>query len=346
MNDETLVSFICPTHNRTGELCRLYESLIRCNHGADTWELIVVDSCGDAETRNYLADRSNVTHLHLPQWPFNLARAHNHGAEVAKGEVLCFVNDDVAFLCEHLAREVNIELARNTAIGLLTPAREVSRANYRTEHFSPFGEGSPGIDAALWCYGDAQFYPREVFQIIGGWDERLWGYGYTEADQCAKVLAAGYRASTAEIETVNFRAEHRNNWWGCPDAIRGNAEVLEVLYGIRNEKENRDPTCFHTYGDWLRDVWSPRIWKQTEWRLRIKATVPNEGIIRVLPVEAPGRDIPAPLNLYFDGITIPWPAGTIDEIDTPHEHLWRECRRVLKPGGGITFNGETLWIKQ
>jgi glucosyl-dolichyl phosphate glucuronosyltransferase len=96
----TFVSIVVPTRNRADKLRVCLESLLAQDFPADRYEIVIVDDGSTDRTEdvvNRLIDAGTRVPLTLvrqsPQGP-NTAR--NAGFEVARGDPVCFVDDDVA----------------------------------------------------------------------------------------------------------------------------------------------------------------------------------------------------------------------------------------------------------
>jgi glycosyltransferase involved in cell wall biosynthesis len=103
MND-VQISVIIPTHNRARELAQTLACLHRQSIPAREYEIVVVDdgSSPPVELAADKAPRSSIVRLEGVE----RSAARNAGAEVAKGRVLVFVDDDISvdsdFLSFHL----------------------------------------------------------------------------------------------------------------------------------------------------------------------------------------------------------------------------------------------------
>jgi glycosyltransferase involved in cell wall biosynthesis len=92
------VSIIIPTRNRSLILARCLASLPSGACGLEKPELIVVDDCSTDETRKVIDDFS-----HTSGWPVQVLRqdsplganaARNAGLQIARGEIIVFIDDD------------------------------------------------------------------------------------------------------------------------------------------------------------------------------------------------------------------------------------------------------------
>lgn len=96
------VSIVIPTRHSRVNMRRLVRSLRRTSYPA--FEVVVVDNGGFSEAnQDWYAELFEGLEHRIEWWtesPFNYNRVNNHGAAVAQGEVLVFLNDDTEILSE------------------------------------------------------------------------------------------------------------------------------------------------------------------------------------------------------------------------------------------------------
>jgi glycosyltransferase involved in cell wall biosynthesis len=95
-----LISVIVPVYNSSSSLGRCLEAIVASDY--PRFECVVVDDTSTDDSRN-LAGQFPVRVLDLPGGPFGSAYARNRGAEVARGEILFFVDADVVLPPDTLA---------------------------------------------------------------------------------------------------------------------------------------------------------------------------------------------------------------------------------------------------
>jgi GT2 family glycosyltransferase len=148
------------------------------------------------------------------------AASCNEGAAVASGDILLFLNADVAVDPDCLARCVDA-LRSDPAVGIVTC--RLVRPDGSTDHAAHRGIPTPlasiayllGLDRVLpwsralgryrlsWldpttdhdveaCSGAYLMTTREALVSIGGWDERFWFYG-EDLDLCVRMVERGLR---------------------------------------------------------------------------------------------------------------------------------------------------------
>ena len=89
------ISVIVPTHNRLGSLRRTISSLLRQDLEPNVYEIIVVDDGSTDGTEEYLRELSQTSNLRFQTIRrAGPAAARNRGAELARGQILVFIDDD------------------------------------------------------------------------------------------------------------------------------------------------------------------------------------------------------------------------------------------------------------
>jgi GT2 family glycosyltransferase len=224
-----VVSVIVPFRDQPGLLRACVDSL-RAASGHERVELVLVDNeSAEPETAallDRLAQRPGVRVLSHPG-AFNWSAINNRAVTDATGDVLLFVNNDIearrpgwmAVMLEHAVRaEVGAVGARlvypdgstqhvGTVLGLGVVAAHVMAGVPR---------GDPGYLALGWLTRDVSSVTgaclmcrREVFERVGGFDERL-RVACSDTDFCLKLADAGLRVVlAAQAELVHHESKTR-----------------------------------------------------------------------------------------------------------------------------------------
>jgi GT2 family glycosyltransferase len=142
------------------------------------WELIVVSDGEDSEARAVVEAFSDPR-IHFYEIPHfgNHSRPKNYGTNLAKGEFICYLDDDNAFRPDHI-NALYKELERNPNVDVAYGDRWVVDDDGKTKsqvgaHFDYdpvrliFGNYIDGGDAMI---------RREALFAVGGWDERYQKY--------------------------------------------------------------------------------------------------------------------------------------------------------------------------
>ncbi|MEM9920487.1 MAG: glycosyltransferase family 2 protein [Bacteroidota bacterium] len=96
-----LFSIIIPTHNRAQLLKKALDSALE-QEWAD-WELIVVDDGSEDNTKAVVNAYTDDRIQYCYQVHAERSSARNRGIQMAKGQYLCFLDDDDYFLPKHLS---------------------------------------------------------------------------------------------------------------------------------------------------------------------------------------------------------------------------------------------------
>ncbi len=227
-NDEALVSIIIPTRDGLDDLSACIASILRHDHRAT--EILIVDNGSEQpETLAYLEDlaqRGVATILRHPQ-PFNFSEINNLAAAQARGEVLCFLNNDTETVTKDWLDRARIllTLPQVGVVGarLLYPdgaiqhfGVHVGTADHGVASHPHHGQPAnhPGY------FGKARltqqfsavtaaclFIRRAVFDQVGGFDPDL-RVAYNDVDLCLKVRKAGLQV-VADAGLVLIHKESR-----------------------------------------------------------------------------------------------------------------------------------------
>jgi GT2 family glycosyltransferase len=166
-----------------------------------------------AEQREYLdavAGRSRVRLLSYDDRPFNFSKVNNWAAEQARGELLCFLNDDTEviggdWLSAMVAQVVRDRVAAVGAMllypnqriqhaGVLLGAGGVAAHMYLRRHRDTRGYHDRAlVDQDVSCVTAAcMLVRRDVFVDVGGFDESL-AIAFNDVDLCLRLREAGWR---------------------------------------------------------------------------------------------------------------------------------------------------------
>lgn len=214
------VSILIVTYNSATLIDGLLKGL-RADLDASRSEVIVVDNASHDDTAQLISDRHPWVKLIESPQNLGFAAANNLGAQYAEGDFLLLLNPD-AVPCAG-AIEQGLRLMRQhpqvaLAGGRLTDEQGGDQPsarmfpNFFRELFTlsglaakfPSSKWLGGLDrtwaqpdeAALvdWVPGAFALVRREVFEQLGGFDERFFMY-YEEVDLCRRIHAMGMRVA-------------------------------------------------------------------------------------------------------------------------------------------------------
>jgi glycosyltransferase involved in cell wall biosynthesis/peptidoglycan/xylan/chitin deacetylase (PgdA/CDA1 family) len=198
-------SVVIPTYQRRAVVLESVQALAQQDLDEPFEVIVVVDGSrdGSAEALRGLELPFALTVIEQPN--AGAASARNRGAQLAGGEILLFLDDDMVahprLLAEHAS---SLAEGADVVLGHL-PLHPAARSNplaggvvswleERARRLSRPG-ASPGCHDVLTGQMSVR---REVFEKLGGFDTRFTSggsYGYEDVDFGRRVLDAGYRVT-------------------------------------------------------------------------------------------------------------------------------------------------------
>lgn len=101
---QPLISIIIPTYNKGSVLGKTLQALQSQTVSFDQYEVLIVDDGSTDETEAMIAGfASPHTQLYVRQENLGAGRARNHGAELARGDILIFLDSDIILYPDALA---------------------------------------------------------------------------------------------------------------------------------------------------------------------------------------------------------------------------------------------------
>ncbi|MGH6623590.1 MAG: glycosyltransferase [Burkholderiaceae bacterium] len=163
------ISLVIPAYNETRLLPRLLDTVAQARtkylHGADAVEVIVADN-GSTDGTPDLALARGCRVAHIPER--RIAKARNGGAQIAGGDILCFVDADMQIHPETFNAVANA-LGRSDIVAGATGVRmerwSVGIA-FTYIAFMPLIWFTKMDTGVVFCR-------REDFHSVGGYDDRL-----------------------------------------------------------------------------------------------------------------------------------------------------------------------------
>jgi GT2 family glycosyltransferase len=255
-----LVSVIIPTRDRV-DLLRTCVEGIRQGTDYPAIEIIIVDNDSrDASTLDYLQSLALQPDMRVLRWEgrFNYAAINNAGAALARGEVLCCLNNDTVIIQEEWLREMVGHALRPDvgAVGPLLryPDGRVQHGGVVLDQFPylrlalrqlpgrppplPFALQEIRNVAAL--TGACLVLRRELFEAVGGFDEAL-AVAYNDVDLCLKLRSAGYwLVFTPFAELVHVHGASRGPE-DTPEKRARHQREIDYLRGKWGERATHDP---------------------------------------------------------------------------------------------------------
>ncbi len=188
------ISVIIPTYNRITWLQEAIDSVL-----AQTFrdlELIVVDDGSTDDTGEALARRYGERLRYVYQANQGESVARNHGAQLAKGSLLAFLDSDDVWLPDKLAAQVAYIDAHPQAGAVYCQAWSMDASGKLNPRY-PYGHGLTGenfnlrriLTGGYSLSGSAVLVRRMAFEQLGGFDASIT-YG-EDLDFCLKLFLKG-----------------------------------------------------------------------------------------------------------------------------------------------------------
>jgi O-antigen biosynthesis protein len=235
------VSIVIPLRDEPRLLRTCVDSIAATTGTHPNVELVLVDNgSSDPETLTLLdrlADRSDVRVLKDAR-PFNWAALNNAGVEVARGELLVFLNNDIeahrnGWLAALGAQAIRPDVAAAGA-RLLYPDRRLQHCGLVVGLTGAAGHVLAGLSGEEVGYlhmatsarecsavtGACLATRREVFDLLGGFDESL-GVDLNDVDYCLRAARAGLRTVyEPAAELIHHESPSRGTAGGVGDVLR------------------------------------------------------------------------------------------------------------------------------
>ncbi len=241
-----LVSIIMPTKDKPAVLRACVESV----EARSTWasrELLIVDNGTTArEGVRYLRELERRHRVLRDPRPFNWSALNNAAVRDARGQYLLFMNNDMEVITPDWI-EALLEHAQRAEVGavgarLLYPNRKLQHAGVilgqlgvASHAFKHLPEEDPSYECLAHAVrnvsavtGACLMVRREVFDHVGGFDERL-SVAFNDVDFCLRLRAAGYLVVYTPFATLfHYESETRGSLHPPED---------EALMRVRWQKE-------------------------------------------------------------------------------------------------------------
>ena len=249
-----LVSVVVSTYNRPARLARLLASLRDQDLGRDRFEVIVVDNGSDERTGTLLASESRKPGLELRsirhERSLGPAGGRNSGWRLARAPLVAFTDDDCA-------------PARGWLSGGL-------RAHERDPHAviqgvtvpDPSDAGADGPLSRTVCVDTLGpqyeacniFYPRELLDALGGFDER---FGVRPTGEDTDLAWRAIERGAGTVLAPDALVFHAIERLGMGGLLRIAARWTDGMRIFRDHPASRSMLNHHVF--W--NVWHYLMWR-------------------------------------------------------------------------------------
>ena len=237
------VTVVTPTFDRCASLARLLEGLAQQTYPTDRFEIVVVDDGSTDETVSYLRARQTRFALRILQQAHRgPAAARNLGVERATGDVLLFLDDDVAPARDLLERHASRHRASPdlVVIGPMLPPPDWPRSVWvrweeekLARQYQALRDGAYPCTARQFHTGNASLL-RARFLDAGGFDASFTRaedveLGYRLHDRGARFVFDPH-ATVQHFASRSFAAWQRMPYqYGRYDVIMGRDKRYDTL---------------------------------------------------------------------------------------------------------------------
>jgi len=208
-----LISIIIPSKNNFMMLQTCLESILSKTSYPNFEVLIVDNNSDDPETKTLLRELANQKHVTIitDTRPFNFSVINNQAAKSAKGEYICFLNDDTEVISPDWLSEM-MSHAMQPMVGAV--GAKLWYPDDRLQHGGVI-LGIGGVAGHSHKYlgkNDVSYFNRanliqefsavtaacmlvqkKIFVEAGGFDEKNLSIAFNDVDLCLKIKTLGYR---------------------------------------------------------------------------------------------------------------------------------------------------------
>jgi len=254
LQNDPLISIVILTRDKADFLQRCLRSIYTLSTYKN-YEIILLDNGSQEERTEHLISEWRAKEpirfrCERTDQPFNFSALNNHGAALARGEVVLFLNNDTEVLSPHWLEEMAAQAQRSSigAVGalLLYPDNTIQHAGIVLGIGEWAGHSHKGMPVGIPGYGGRLLGPsnyaavtaaclmmrKELFLDLGGFDPHL-AVACGDVELCLRALAQGYY----NIVLPHVRLYHYES----------------VTRGYEDSPEKR--TRFHREIDYVRQRW-------------------------------------------------------------------------------------------
>jgi O-antigen biosynthesis protein len=265
--EQPVVTIVIPTFNKAPYTYLALESLLSSEPDLP-FELVLVDNASTDETRALLKQLENVR-TQLNERNLGFGDACNLGANMARGEYVCFLNSDTLLTPGWLSALVRTirSYPQCGAVGakLVHPDRKLQEAGsiiWNDGSTCGFGRGADPLQPEFgylrevdYCSAACLLIRKDLLVSVGGFDDRYAPAYYEDADLCLSIRQAGYKVvyqpnavvfhvefgSSDTGKAVDLQLRNRSRFitkWG-DRLLEQSPPLSEQLWTARDRRQGR-----------------------------------------------------------------------------------------------------------
>lgn len=260
---KVVCSIIIPTYNRCLSLERTMESITKIDFPKNRFELLIVDNNSRDKTPEVVKefDKRIKNLSYLSEKRISLALARDRGAQVARGEILSYIDDDVVVDKNWLSAVIDIFNQNKKAgivAGPILPRFETRPPEWIKKYYSMSGwlsllDRGRKIHETHNAFGPNFSIRKKVLDLVGGFPADTIGVeaedrpgvvekiyiGNGDVGLCAKVKKADYRiiyAPRALVYHIIPSVRLSKKWWHSRLGGEGCCYALTEQYGNKKSR--------------------------------------------------------------------------------------------------------------
>jgi GT2 family glycosyltransferase/SAM-dependent methyltransferase/glycosyltransferase involved in cell wall biosynthesis len=240
-SDTPIVSVVIPTYGNWTYTRQCLES-IELNLPATPFEVVVVDDASPDDSADRVAACPGVRLVRAPR-NLGFVGACNLGAEHARGELVMFLNNDTEVRPDWLDALVDVVETRPDVglvgsklvypDGRLQECGGIIWADGTGWNYGRFQSPDAPVYRTLrevdYCSGAALLVRHELFDRVGGFDQRFSPAYYEDTDLAFAVRAAGYR-TMVQPESVVVHHEGITNGTDLSSGVKRHQDLNRAVF--------------------------------------------------------------------------------------------------------------------
>ena len=263
------MSIVMPVFNRRENLylalCALDKAM---EHYKEPIELVVTDDGSEDYPLGVMfefRDRFSLQYCWQPNTGYRASLAYNRGCAMAQGRNYLLLGSDILIEPTSLVHLQNLSKANPKAIiagryDWLEPmeikpydvynhweqliTNKLPPAQFGGRHVGIVGSdpryvaypelfelGVPQLEYATLLFADFMLFPKEIYQALGGFDEKMIGHGGQDCELSLRAQAAGYPVIFSNL-VHGYHVYHTRNQAANKSTLEANIRYIEAKHDL------------------------------------------------------------------------------------------------------------------